>query len=629
MSESLGQPAPPHSSVNHEPAMSPWAQGITRWGPVILLIVGMFMAAISWLKWANPRVDYGAQVYVPWQISEGKVLYRDINYIYGPLASYIHGFLFTIFGSSIRLLMIFNLSLVALITFSIYQILKKVADGFTATWAGVAFLTVFAMAEFRGGGTFNYVCAYNYDLTHGAAISYFTLYMFLKYLEKPSTLFLSGLGILAGMVYLTKPEMFLALFTSLSFGIALALYFKTRSTNQTIKNLMVYFLFFLLAPFLFWLYFSFHVPAMEALRYIFIPWLQVANDEVRNLPFYRWVLGIDDLVPNIFKMVGMGLTLANIIVYVFLIENQLHPYARKHKWIYPLAWVILFGPVLFWVRDIFWLELARPLPFFATVMLIYYFYVLSKAIKAGSVSNYLIFSLTFSLFAFIVLFKIIFNTTVYHYGYVLSVPAFILFVKFFLHDLTDFIRKKFGTSNFYQLTATALLVIFILVHVNMAYKMYQIKNYRVGSGADTLLDYGPFYNNQGEVINEAVDYINTHLPPEAEYPVLPAGALLNYLPRRANPLPFLFFTPTEIIIFTEDRYIRELEANPPPYIVIQQMDHIHLGARYFGKDYGVDLHKWIMSHYHLEKHFGVPLHSHKPFGRDYGIEILKRNPSVG
>ena len=62
------------------------------------------MTAISWQKWQDLIVDFGQQAYVPWQLAEGQVLYRDIFYIYGPLSAYTHALLFKIFGSGILVL---------------------------------------------------------------------------------------------------------------------------------------------------------------------------------------------------------------------------------------------------------------------------------------------------------------------------------------------------------------------------------------------------------------------------------------------------------------------------------------------------------------------------------------------
>ena len=56
------------------------------------------LAAVSWQRWINPIVDCGREMYVPWRLAEGDVLYRDLFFVYGPLVPYWHAALFRVFG---------------------------------------------------------------------------------------------------------------------------------------------------------------------------------------------------------------------------------------------------------------------------------------------------------------------------------------------------------------------------------------------------------------------------------------------------------------------------------------------------------------------------------------------------
>jgi hypothetical protein len=48
-------------------------------------------------------VDFGAQLYVPWRLAEGDVLYRDIHQHLGPLSSYLNALLFAVFSAATRI----------------------------------------------------------------------------------------------------------------------------------------------------------------------------------------------------------------------------------------------------------------------------------------------------------------------------------------------------------------------------------------------------------------------------------------------------------------------------------------------------------------------------------------------
>ena len=77
------------SSYAESPSAS--AEWIAR-AAIILIASGM--AWYTWGHWGDFQIDNGRELYVPVSIVHGKLLYRDICYMYGPLAPYqpsLHG----------------------------------------------------------------------------------------------------------------------------------------------------------------------------------------------------------------------------------------------------------------------------------------------------------------------------------------------------------------------------------------------------------------------------------------------------------------------------------------------------------------------------------------------------------
>src|SRR5688500_18130463 len=102
-------------------------------GAILVALAGVVMCAWSWGKWPDPVIDFGREVYVPWRLSEGEVLYRDIvSYFNGPLSPYAHALLFKLFGVGLRTLVIFNLILIALLATMLYRLIAQVSDDLTA-----------------------------------------------------------------------------------------------------------------------------------------------------------------------------------------------------------------------------------------------------------------------------------------------------------------------------------------------------------------------------------------------------------------------------------------------------------------------------------------------------------------
>ena len=64
-------------------------------GLVVLALLFAAGAVLTWRKWPDLIVDFGQQLYIPWRISAGAVLYRDLFYMAGgPLSQYYHALLF-------------------------------------------------------------------------------------------------------------------------------------------------------------------------------------------------------------------------------------------------------------------------------------------------------------------------------------------------------------------------------------------------------------------------------------------------------------------------------------------------------------------------------------------------------
>ena len=75
----------------------------------MLAIHGLAFFALtwwSWRKWPDPLIDFGRELYVPWQITEGRVLYRDIESLFRPLFPYVNALWFRLFGVSLTTLVI-------------------------------------------------------------------------------------------------------------------------------------------------------------------------------------------------------------------------------------------------------------------------------------------------------------------------------------------------------------------------------------------------------------------------------------------------------------------------------------------------------------------------------------------
>lgn len=57
-----------------------------------------FMLHATWLTWPDAFIDFSRELYLPWRVSCGEVLYRDLAYYFGPVSVYTNAALFALLG---------------------------------------------------------------------------------------------------------------------------------------------------------------------------------------------------------------------------------------------------------------------------------------------------------------------------------------------------------------------------------------------------------------------------------------------------------------------------------------------------------------------------------------------------
>src|SRR5215217_4972709 len=91
-------------------------------GLSVVLLTLIAMLAITWRTWPEPVTDFGRELYVPWQLSQGKVLYRDIAYFNGPLSPYFNALIFKLLGPGLMKLASVNIAILIAIEFMLYRL---------------------------------------------------------------------------------------------------------------------------------------------------------------------------------------------------------------------------------------------------------------------------------------------------------------------------------------------------------------------------------------------------------------------------------------------------------------------------------------------------------------------------
>ena len=602
---------------------------IDRWGPILLLLALLVMAVISWGKWMDILVDFSLQVYAPWQLSQGQVLYKDIVYIYGPLSAYMHSFLFMMFGPGISVLAWFNIGLITILTVIIHQLFRNLFDSLTGFLAALSFIVVFAFGNYLQVSNYNFVCAYEYTLPHGVFLSFVALHQCVSYLKTPRIRTLFWIGLLSGLVLLTKPEVFIAEIAAVGAGLLLAVQLEEAGFNKTLRKIFIFFSAFFIPSLVFIFYFSLHMPIEQALESPFSHLTYIFNSEVKSLPFFKAVMGTDFFWDNLgYLFIVLGVYLIIYTSLTFLNKGMMIRFGKASRvfWICFSSFLVL---LIIFHKTIFWMDLMRPLPLILAAyigIIIYRWFFHSQTLQEKKRQ---IAILILSIFSLVLLFKIFLHVHVQHYGFALTLPGFLIFVALLIHEIPLLFKRFQGSAG----AASAFGLAFLLAHTGMmgwiSFYMYEMKDFPVGQGRDRVYDFAPHRMGtpakpyaRGILFNYALEWIDQTLGPEEEFVTFPAVNMLNYMSRRRIPILTGLFNPGALLLTGESPVLNSLKENAPNYIVLVDQEFAHLGARFFGRDYFQTTFKWIIQNYEVTQQIGA-----RPFSNEgFGIQILKRKP---
>lgn len=601
----------PESRAEKFPARLSFWLGLAAVGIVFVLC-----AAFTWRRWPDLVVDFGAQLYMPWRLAEGAVLYRDLFYLAGgPLSQYFHALLFKIFGVSFLAVIISNLMIAAAMLAVIYTQFSRSFGPLTGTAVAAAVTIVFGFAQYTGIGNNNFAAPYSHELTHGLALAVFGVALLARWLETGSRATTPAAGVCLGLALLTKPDIFMAFAVAAgtAFGLAWRRPWPAGNLRQSAFGLMLGAVLPGLGAFLFFL------PAnggWESLRLVFSGWLPAFHSGVVQNPYYQWSLGMDAPFEHLRQSSIHFLSIAAIVLAGGLAfrRGRLLSGGRRG-----LVYGAAGGGVGWLAWNFSWLSCGASLPLLCAVAIA----LLWHRWRSGERGPAVIFPLLWSVFALMLLAKQGVFPRIWHTGFALALPAFACAIVLLAELLPKFLAERYQfPCRPMRFAALGVLAIACFQLARISAEIYREKNFTVGHGTDRFQVRGPeAHSVEGRVFNQTLDWIETNVPPGATLAALPQGVLLNYLAHRPNPTPCLDWNPTVIAFVGERRMTAALTNHPPDYIALVEWPAYEFGPGYFGTaGYGEEVMAWIRTNYEPAALFGSePLRN----GR-FGIKILKR-----
>jgi hypothetical protein len=166
----------------------------------------------------------------------------------------------------------------------------------------------------------------------------------------------------------------------------------------------------------------------------------------------------------------------------------------------------------------------------------------------------------------------------------------------------------------------AFLAVALATHLQQSQWHFNQKRYAVGSGADQF-----YANVQGLFLAKTIGALQTGIQARTTLVALPEGIMLNYLMRIPNPTPYVLFIPLEMQMFGEEQILAAFQAHPPEWVVFIHRDDSEYGPRFFGRNYGQTILRWLQYRYQPCARIG-----NMPFNDEghFGVLIVRRDPQA-
>jgi uncharacterized membrane protein len=582
----------------------------------------VFFLAVSWRKWPDALIDFGRELYTPWRLSQGAVLYRDVDDFYGPLSQYFNASLFTCFGPSLMLLATANIIIFIGILTSLYLLCRHAWGVGPALAACAVFISVFGFSQFNPCGNFNYATPYSHETTHGLLVCLLLVLVLVRWVEESALGWSFWAGLLFGLTLVLKPE--IALVGGLSL-LAAGLAKCRLGTPPGARALAVMGCGAILPTLGFTVYFATHMPWMEAAGAACRAWLNAVATTRFSGDFLELnFVGLDRPWMNFGEQALATLWACLLIALIAAVAWQVERIARK--WLQFLSIALLAGG-LSWLgfHAIIWGETGRCLP---GLMVIYLVACLVSLLGGSSLEKnhrVQITRLLMAVLATALLARMILNARIYHYGYYQAALAAILVPAILMGELPQWIGVGRKGACVIVIGTLALLAPGVVILCARSQEVLALKTLPVGTGGDQFYAFSPNIDPTGELVN-AVSQALREAPPRQTLVVLPEGEMINYLARRPSPIaPFIYYA-MATAAGGEDRIVEDLGRHPPDWVVIISRGLVEFNIERYGEQPGEgrEILSWVNKNYETAASVGGdPLDN-----RQHGVVLLTRKNAL-
>lgn len=522
---------------------------------VILWILSLVALLTFVGHYSGLLIDFGREVYYPEQILNGKILYKDLFNIYGPLAYQFNAILYKLFGAKLSTLYGVGCCCSIAIVSGIYLIAQKFLSKFLSFCVGFFTIAVGITATC----IFNFHFPYSWAVVYGLILFLFSLYFLLKYCDDKNSKNLCISSILAGIAITCKYDFLLYAL------IVLAISIKEKNWKALIG--------FVGVPVL-----SFGTLFIQGLKIESLVNSLLTTSvmaKTKTLTYFYQNSGIYYNPKAIFTdfvfFVKFAIPFSTILLgsYLFNKKKVLSVFLSIIGWI---LFILMFDS-----RAIFGF-----LPILLFGLLIFELIRLKKNIDIKL--------LILVLSATAVCAKVFWVMVLGGYAnYYVSIAVIALFAIIFTY-LPKTLEKAVGIY---------LLVVSLFITINN-FRLLRTETCKISTS------HGTIYTNRyyGDSSSELIDFVNQNTDKNDKIVIFPEGMTINFLTERKSDDYYNSLLPLYVETFGEEKLIEHYKKNSPEYIILNNLDMSDYYYNYICQDYALEFCGFIKENYELETVLG-------------------------
>lgn len=522
---------------------------------VLLLLFGIFYG-----KQDQYLIDVGREAYIPWQMLKGKLLYKDIFNVYGPLGYQINAIAYSLFGVSLNTLYWMGFLNSIAICFTTFFTAKLFLNNKLSL--AVTGLTISVCIYIKT--LFNFIFTYSYSAVYALSGFLLSLLMMLLFIRDKKNKYLSLAFLFAGFSFANKIEnlpYFALLFLCLPF-------FLKKDWKNYLTVLGAFFLFPIISfgtLLIQGVSFSDLINSLDLIK-------RLVHTPAVEYFYNAYGLYFNPLfVKTTFIYLGKILLVGIPTFLIFYGLNYIQGYYIENKNIKKFLNIFISFLILCVITKQFSRFYENMISAFCWVGIVCLFiftglllFKLFKNHKAETIDNMYVFMIISGILVSV---KGLMAISIEIYGTFSLAALFLPFVIFFVNYIPR-IFKIVDKKTVEKTVVNLCLVIIILYLSANIFKTLDKPVFPVSTANGSI-----FVKKELKSQNDLINFIihNTHK--DSVIVAAPEGAIINFLAQRDSNNFYYYLIPVNVQIFGEEKILNDFKKNPPDYFLLNNIPY--------------------------------------------------------